>query len=199
MPSINLAPGTQYIIAARKRRVQLYALAIIIVGIFACAWVVLAQYEGSLLNQDEKLQTDISNANAQIEALRDKAVRVSLFEKRLVEIKTLLSTHVQWNPVFDALEKLLPADTLITSIDAASDSPTITIQGVTSNIDQIAVAIASLTRSQPGTIVGTQVPSIFTAGSLKNVQRQEQKTGEQVTSVYTFSMTLTFDVKTLWQ
>jgi Tfp pilus assembly protein PilN len=192
MPSINLAPGTQYIIAARKRRVRLYGIAVITVIVFVGAWGALYVYHQSLLKSDADVQTKIQTANAQIQALHDDAVRVSLFEKRLVEIKTLLDTHVNWSPVFADLEKLLPSDTVLTNFDATSNSPTITLQGVTSQIDQVSLAIASLS-------AGDSHPSVFKSGSIKSIQRQEQKNGDVVSVAYSFTMVVTFDPKILWQ
>lgn len=192
MPSINLAPGTQYIIAARKRRVRLYAIAVVIIILFILAWGSLYTYEQSLMKTSDDTQTQINTANAQIQTLHADAVRVALFEKRLVEVKTLLNTHVHWNSVFADLERLLPADTVLTSFDAASDSPTITIQGVTSQMDQVSLAIASLTASDAH-------PSVFQSGTIKSIQRQEQKNGDQTTVLYAFTVTLTFESKVLWQ
>lgn len=192
MPSINLAPGTQYIIAARKRRVRLYTIAVIILLVFAVVWGVLYTYHASLVLMNDDIEIDIKTTTAQIETLRADAVRVSLFEKRLVEVGQLLAMHVQWGPVFTDLERLLPSDTILTNLDAASETPTITVQGTTAQIDQVSLAIASLTAADAH-------PSVFTNGSVKNIQRQEQKNEEQVSAVYTFTITLTFDPKTLWQ
>lgn len=190
MPSINLAPGTQYIIAARKRRVRLYGIAVLVAALFALGWGTLYVYQNSIEKKDADLQAKIQTASTQIEALHDDAVRVALFEKRLVDVKTLLDAHIQWNGVFADLERLLPPDTVLSNFDAASDSPTITVQGTTAQMDQVSIAIASLTAGQAG---------IFRSGSVKNIQRQEQKNGDQVSVVYSFTATLTFDPKTLWQ
>lgn len=192
MPSINLAPGTQYIIAARKRRLRLYIIAVITAIVFAGAWGALYTYYQSLLKTDAGIQTKIQTANAQIQTLHDDAVRVALFEKRLVEIKTLLDTHVNWSPVFADIERLLPSDTVLTNFDASSNLPSISLQGVTSQIDQVSLAIASLS-------AGDSHPSVFKSGSIKSIQRQEQKNGEVVSVAYSFNIVLTFDPKILWQ
>src|SRR3989344_3645853 len=184
MPSINLAPGTQYIIAARKRRVRLYGIAVLVVFLFAASWAALFAYHQALSVNNKEIETKIKTANAQIETLRSDAVRVSLFEKRLGEVSKLLETHVHWNAVFTDLERLLPPDTQLTSFEAASDSPTITVQGFTSQVDQVSLAIASLTASD-------NHPSVFRSGSIKNIQRKEEKNEDQVSVVYGFTMTLT--------
>lgn len=193
MPSINLAPGTQYIISARKRRVRLYAIAILVVGIFALAWMGLYAYQASLQKTDEGLQQKIRTADAQIQTLHNEAVRVALFEKRLGEVKNLLDNHVRWNPIFADLERLLPPDTVITSFDATSSSPKITVQGVTAQMDQVSIAVASLTAGGPQ-------PSVFTSGSVKSIQRQEKPIEGQAPAVsYLFTLTLAFEPKILWQ
>ncbi len=192
MPSINLAPGTQYIIAARKRRIRLYAIAIVLVIFFGLAWGSLYSYQQSLIKMDDDKQAQIKIADAQIQTLRADAVRVALFEKRLVEVKTLLDTHVRWASVFADLERLLPTDTVLTNFDAASNASTITVQGVTSQIDQVSLAIASLTATDAH-------PSVFQSGTVNSIQRQEQKNGDQTSVLYIFTITLTFEPKTLWQ
>lgn len=192
MPSINLAPGTQYIIAARKRRVRLYGTALLVVFVFAAAWAALYAYHQALSKNNEDIETKIKTASAQIETLRSDAIRVSLFEKRLGEVSKLLKTHVHWNAVFADLERLLPPDTVLTNFEAASDAPTISVQGITGQVDHISLAIASLTASDAR-------PSVFASGSIKNIQRQEKKNGEEASVVYGFTMTLTFDPNILWQ
>lgn len=192
MPSINLAPGTQYIIAARKRRIRLYAIAVLVIAVFCATWASLYTYQVSLAKADEVLVTKIQSADEQIQTLHNDAVRVALFEKRLTEVQTLLDSHANWEVVFSDLQRLLPADTVLTSFDAASDTPIIAIQGTTTQIDQVSVAVASLAASEAH-------PSIFTSGSVKNVQRQEQTVGDQTSVVYSFTINLTFDPKALWQ
>lgn len=191
MPSINLAPGSQYIIAAQKRRVRLYSIAAIIVVFFTLAWGALYSYENVVAKKDAALQQKIQDANVQIQALRTDAVRVALFEKRLGEIKQLLDSHIHWNGVFAEIERLLPGDTVMTNIEAVSDAPTMNIQAVTSQLDSISIAIASLTNSGAS--------GLFQSASVKNIQRQEQRNGDRVSVVYSYTIVLAFDPKVLWQ
>ena len=177
MPSINLAPGTQYIIAARKRRARLYVIAGVIVLVFLLGWGGLFAYKQSLVQQQDKVQQEITNADGRIEELKEDAIRVTLFERRLTEVKKLLDSHITWAPVLSDLERLLPADTVLTNIDASSDSNVITLQGTTGQMDQVSLAIASLSAGQGH-------PSIFESGSVKVIQRQEQKNGDQVSFLY---------------
>ncbi len=188
MPSINLAPGTQYVIAARKRRRRLYGISLLIVVVFAVGWMLMYGYVLSLRNTSEDIQGQLASANQRIQTLREDAKRVALFEKRLVDIRTLLENHISWDRVFGDIERLLPPDTIITGLDARSDNTTLTLQGRTQNIDQVALAVASLTSS-------AGVPSVFTSGSVKGVVREEQEGG----AIYTFTMTLEFAQSVLRQ
>lgn len=190
MPSINLAPGTQYIITARKRRVRLYGIAVAIIVIFLLGWLGLYMYVRSLTASSEEVKAQITSVDQKIQALREEATRVSLFEKRLTDVSHLLDSHIGWDKVFAEVERLLPGDTVLTSFDAVSDSSTITVQGTTQNLDQIALALASLTSSK-------NHPSIFERGSVKEIRRQDQKVGEATVTVYTFTMTLEFNNEAL--
>ncbi len=186
MPSINLAPGTEYIIAARRRRQRLYIISIVIVVIFAIGYGILFFVNQSFANQDEALKGNIQTVDAQIQASKTDAIRVSLFEKRLTETKTLLDAHVRWDQVFTDVERLLPANVSLTGIDAGTDATTISIQGATPDMDSVAQAIASLSS-------GANHASMFSNGEVREVNRVEQKNGDQTTTGYTFTITLTID------
>lgn len=186
MPSINLAPGTEYIIAARRRRQRLYIIAVVIVVIFAIAFGVMFFIQQSLTNQNEALKGNIQTVEAQIQKSKTDATRVALFEKRLTETKTLLDQHVRWDQVFADLERLMPANTTLTGIDTGVDSSTVSVQGFTADMDVVAQTIASLS-------AGTNHVSMFSNGEVKEVTRVEQKNGDQTTAGYTFTVILTID------
>lgn len=188
MPSINLAPGTQYVLAARKRQRRLYSISFLIVIVFAAGWMLMYGYLLSLKNTSEDLALQLTSVNQRIQTLREDAIRVTLFEKRLSDVNTLLNNHVSWDRVFGDIERLLPPETVITSFDVKSNSSTITLQGRGQNIDQVALALASLTN--PGGI-----PSVFTNGDIREVSRQEKEEG----ATYAFTMTLEFDKSVLRQ
>ncbi|HLC49161.1 MAG TPA: PilN domain-containing protein [Candidatus Andersenbacteria bacterium] len=191
MPSINLAPGTQYIITARKRRVRLYSIAILIITIFFIWGIGLYVYTRILTATSNTIKTEIGTVNQKLSQLRDEATRVELFERRLVEISQLLDVHIGWDRVLAELERLLPADTILTSFSGASQSPTIQLEGATQNIDQVALVFASLTKDK-------NHPSLFERGSVKEIERQSQQTGDgPAILTYTFSMTLEFNVDAL--
>lgn len=186
MPSINLAPGTEYIIAARRRRQRLYVISFVIIAIFAIGYGVLFFVNQSLTSQNEALKGNIQTVDAQIQQSQSDAVRVSLFEKRLTETKTLLDGHVKWGQVFADVERLLPANTSLTGIDAGTDSSTVTIQGFTPDMDSIAQTVASLS-------AGQNHISIFSNGAVKAINRVDQKNGDKTVTGYTFTITLTID------
>ena len=188
MPSINLAPGTQYVIAARKRRRRLYGISILIIAVFFGGWMLMYGYLLSLRSSSDDLQKELQGVNQRIQTLREDALRVTLFEKRLVDVTTILNNHISWDRVFGDIERLLPPDAVVASFDAQSGSSTIVLRGRTQNIDQVALALASLTSS-----AGT--PSIFESGSVKEVVRQEQESG----AVYSFTMMLEFNQAVLRQ
>lgn len=191
MPSINLAPGTQYIIIARKRRLRLYAISAGIVILFVLGGGGLYVYVEGLQSKSDALKTEIESVNQDIQALRDDALRVAFFEKRLTDTSALLSGHIGWNAIFADLERLLPADTVLLNLDALSGNSTLNVKGTTANIDQIGLALASLTKEPAH-------PTVFESGTVKTIQRQVQNIEDSTSTVlYTFDMTLEFNKSTL--
>lgn len=186
MPSINLAPGTEFIIAARKRRQRLYAISAGVFFVAVAAYAVLFFMQQSLTNQNEQIQANIQQVDAQIQQSKDDATRVSLFEKRLVETKTLLDNHVVWDRIFADVERLMPPNTTLTGFDAGTDASVITVQGTTPDVDSIAQALASLS-------AGPNHQSVFTSGAIKAISKQDKKNGDQSITSYTFTLTLTID------
>lgn len=191
MPSINLAPGTQYIITARRRRLRLYAISIGIAAVFLLGWFALYMYVRILESSSNSVQANIARVDQKIQELHDDAVRVAFFEKRLAGVSKLIDSHIGWEKIFSDMERLLPPDTVLTSFEAASGNSTISLSGTTQNIDQVALALASLTEDA-GHL------SVFKRGTVKTIQRQEQKNAEGASVVlYTFTMTLEFNKASL--
>ena len=191
MPSINLAPGTQYVIIARKRKIRLYAIAVGIIIIFLVGGGGLYFYVQSLQSSSDEIKNQITAVDQKIQALREDALRVAFFEKRLTDTSQLLSNHIGWNKVFADLERLLPADTVFTSFDASSSNSSITVKGTTQNIDQVGLALASLTKD-------VNHASLFEKGSVKTIQRQSQPGAEGASAIlYAFDMMLEFNKNAL--
>lgn len=187
MSSINLAPGTQYIMVARKRRLRLYAIAICILIIFGIGGLGLFLYTRSLQAVSDDVKSQLAIAEQKIQSLHAEALRVALFEKRLADVSRLLDGHIGWEKIFADLERLLPADTVITQLSGGSEGSTLTLNGKTQNIDQVALALASLTQDGNHS-------SVFTNGTVSTVQRQDvQNVDGATSSAYTFTMTLDFN------
>jgi Tfp pilus assembly protein PilN len=190
MASINLAPGTEYIIAARRRRQRLYSVSVVIILLFALGYGILFFIQKSLTTQNEALKTEIQVLSTKIEASKADATRVALFEKRLVETRGLLDAHIKWDQVFTDAERLLPPAVVLTDIEAGTNASTVTISGTTSDMDAVAQTIASLS-------AGQNHDSMFSNGIVKSVNRVEQKNGDQTVTSYAFTITLTLDVAKL--
>jgi Tfp pilus assembly protein PilN len=187
MPSINLAPGTQYVIVARKRKIRLYAISLSVVVIFLIGGGGLFAYVQTLQSSSEQVKAEINAVDQKIEVLKDDARRVALFEKRLADTSQLLGNHVTWNTIFADLERLIPTDTIFLSLDASSESASVIVRGTTSNIDQVGLALASITKD-------VSHASVFESGTVKTIQRQVAQAGDGSTGSvqYIFDMTLKF-------
>ncbi|MEX1111869.1 MAG: hypothetical protein WEC84_00240, partial [Candidatus Andersenbacteria bacterium] len=109
MPSINLAPGTQYIVEMRKRRRNLLLLSIVVVVLVGGVWGSLAWYHGSLIAKENEVDASIRTVNMEIAQLEEEAQRIVLFENRLVALDALLDRHITLDPLLGDLERLLPA------------------------------------------------------------------------------------------
>lgn len=187
MPSINLAPGTQYIVAARKRRRNLFVLSTGIVLVMVLVWTGLFVYRQQLQRTQDELATRLRSIEIEIAKLEEEAERILLFENRLVSLDALLDRHTSWNDVFTEVERLMPGDTSLVSFEVDAATGIVGIQGTTGNIDQVAVAFASLVNAE-----GHQ--SIFTKGTIANVRRVELAQPEAPPIIsYQFSGALTFD------
>jgi Tfp pilus assembly protein PilN len=188
MATINLAPGTQYAVAARKRRGRLYiTAAILAVGLLA-VWGALFLMNSSLAAKQAQADSDARNIDLAIASAQNDAKRVVAFESRLTSLQGLLDQHIVWNPVFTDLERLLPPSVVLTSAIFNGTAGTIEFSGTTTDMDQVAQALASL-RNQ------AQHQTLFIDGTVGSVERVETKaTPDNPTpSVsYKFSASLTF-------
>lgn len=189
MPSVNLAPGTQHVVAAQRRRRRLFLLTFLILVVVGIAWGGLLFYRSRLTAELEAEQEKLRTINTEIARLSDNADRVQLFERRLGAISTLLDNHITWEPVFQTIEGLLPASVTLTSLDVNASQGELSIGGVTTDTDQVAQALASLLADQSQTI--------FSNGKFSKVARVGQTVGEGATAQeivqYQFQITLTFN------
>lgn len=187
MATINLAPGSRYLVAARLRRQRLLllaaGLALVLVGIWAGLYFIqwrLAKTQGVLSNQ-------LAAINAQIEQLQPEARRIELFERRLQALDSLLSTHLDWGPLVADVEKWLVPAVVLRQVEMDSAAGLLTINGYANDMDQVAQAVAALTSSAGHS-------TLFSRADLSHIQEEIVKTpnAEEVRR-YNFSLSLTFD------
>lgn len=190
--SINLAPGTQYIVASRQRRQRLYLLSMVIAALAAIAWAGLAMYKWQAEKKLTAVTGNLQTLEAAISKLDTDAKRIVLFEQRLKNLDQLLDAHISWNPLLAEIERLLPVTTVLTAIGVDSTQTTLTVSGFTPDIDQVAQTLASLIDA-PGH------KTIFSRALINTITRQEQKNSDGTlgTTRYEFGAELTFDPQVL--
>ncbi len=191
--TINLAPGTQHIVALRARRQKLFIAAAILALATFLIWGGLYIYERQLKSREQQLTERIQNVNAEIANLDTDAQRIILFERRLQDLGGLLDAHISWNPVLADLERLLPSTTSLINLRADVESNSIVFNGVTPDIDQVAVTLASLTNTPSH-------KTVFTDARVTSINRSETKNADgTVASVeYQFDAEISFDPSILY-
>lgn len=187
MATINLAPGSRYLVAARRQQQRLLlasgALALLLVGI----WGGLYLTQRQLRKTQGVLHNQLASLNAQIEQLQPEAKRIVLFEGRLTVLDDLLNTHIDWNPLLADLEKFLLPTIVVGRVEMDSVKGVLTLTGSATDIDQVAQVVASLTNGPGHT-------TLFTQADLANVQEEViAATNVAPTKRYKFSLSLTFD------
>ncbi len=189
MATINLAPGTHYIIAARKRRQRLLAVSVGIVLVTAGGWGALVLKLKQTLLHQETLNAAVRTIDLTIAQSENEAKRVVSFEKRLIALNTLLNHHIVWNPIFTELERLLPPPIILLNANFNAESGKIDVKGITSDMDQVAQALASL-HATPSR------PTLFTSSTLGSVDRVDSRPNPDNPNggvTYTFNANLTFN------
>lgn len=194
MPSINLAPGTQFIVEARRRRRRLFMLSGLIAAVIILLWSVLFFYNRQLQNNQNDIGERIRGVQVEISKLDQDAKRIVMFEERLKALDILLDEHISWNKVLTDIERLLPGDVALTQLEVDSETGGLNISGVTPDIDKVAIALASLIES-------TDHPTVFKSGHLSGVRRQESPNADTGTAnvFYIFSSELEFNPAILKQ
>lgn len=187
MAQINLAPGTQYILATKRRRRNLYLLSLLVAIIVIAAWgavVLLEQRSRASLNA---VNANIKSLDTEIARLNADAGRVKSFSGRLTALNGLLSQRHSWGPVLKELERLLPASVSLSALDLNRATQKVKVEGTASDLDAVALTIASLT-DQPGH------PTLFSGVSVNSVTRKDNKdadgqtTGSHVTFIAVLSL-----------
>ena len=191
--SINLAPGTQQIVELRRRRQRLFVISAVVAGITAVAWGILFLYHRQLVSQEKTIQEHIDTVQRKISSLDTDAQRIIAFEERLNDLGALLDAHVSWDPLLADFERLLPPATVITSLDASIENKKIALTGVTPDVDQVALTLASLQNS-PGH------KTVFTNVAVSAINRNDTKAadGSVAATNYGFTAELQFEPNTLF-
>lgn len=190
MAEINLAPGSEYVLFARRRRRRVYALTVLIALLVGLTWGGLFLLRGRYAGQHQDLTEQVAGVEAEILRLGDQAQRVQLFEERLTAIAGLLDNHIAWDPFLKELERILPPPAAITRLGIDTGSHSVELAGEAPDIDVVAQTLAS--------VISTPArPTAFTAATLGSVSRLEQTTpdGQVVGVRYTFTANLILDPK----
>ncbi len=190
--SINLAPGTQYIVASQKRRQRLYFLSAVIAILAIVVWAALGIYKWQAGNKLAEASTNLQTVEGEISKLDTDAKRIVLFEQRLKNLDQLLDGHISWNPLLAEIERLLPPTTVVTALSVDSSQSTMTLSGFTPDVDQVAQTLASLTNA-------SDHKTLFSGASINTITRQEQKNPDGTAGPvrYQFGAELTFDPSVL--
>lgn len=186
---INLAPGSQYVLQSRRRQRRLLALSFFFLIILGVTWAALTAYIQQQLQDQEQLNTRLRNIRMEIAKLEGESGRIKSFEHRLTALDALLDNHIVWSTFFTDLEQVLPPDVVLLSLQTDSATGTIGINAETTNIDRVAVALATLSKS-------SNPNSIFTNGRIASVVPREDvdPITQAVTRKVTFAAELQFDV-----
>lgn len=192
MAEINLAPGTEYLALARRRRQRVFGIAAGIVLLLGGAWGGLFLLQRSSERQQHDLEAQLSATEAEIMRLGEQSGRVKLFEERLTAIAGLLDSHISWDPLLRDLERILPPPTVITRLKVDVASQTVELSGETPDVDAVAQTLASLASTQPR-------PTIFSLASLHGINRlaQTNPDGQIVNVRYEFTAHFTLDSQPL--
>ncbi|MEX2055018.1 MAG: hypothetical protein WD972_02450 [Candidatus Andersenbacteria bacterium] len=191
MATINLAPGTQYLTALRRRRRWLFILSTVITIVVMLVGVGLWLYSERTERAITVVQEELRGVETQIAAMGPEVDRINLFEQRLAVLDTLLQNHISWSPFFTDLERLLPAPTVLNELQVDIALQSATIVATTPTIDEVAQTLASLTSSPTR-------PTIFQATNLNNIKRVESAIPDApVSVVYSFNAKLPFRAELL--
>lgn len=148
MPQINLAPGTQYIIAAKRRRRMVYVASFVLIAVIFIVWGTVFATEKLYENKLTRIKSETAKVNTEIARLDEQAKRVEAFDGRLKALNTLLQQHISWDPMLKDLERLLPPAINLDNLVLAITDKTMTIKGAAATVDDVAQVLASLTNQE---------------------------------------------------
>lgn len=190
MANINLAPGTQFVALARKRRRRLFLVSFVLLVLLGGVWLGLVAFKGQAEAAQTQVEARLNTVQTEIAKLGSEVTRVELFEDRLVELDALLDAHLEWGTLFEELQRLLPPPTVINAATINADSGELNLTGVTPDIDTVAQTLTSLSS-------GPNHETLFTLKKFDSVAREaESSPAENIPAppaTYTFSAEFTFD------
>ena len=186
MAQINLAPQVQLMLASKRRQRRLYlfsgGIIIFAIAVYGVLFLVNTSSDAQLedrRNQLAALKSDLSLKQA------DNA-RMHSFENRITALNELFAQRRTWDKFFKELERLVPANTVLTRMDADMDTPKVTTSGTVPSLDDVSLLIASLQdKATHSTLFSTA--SVREASNFSAVNDQ----GTVTKSGYEFSMELT--------
>lgn len=190
MAEINLAPGTEYVALARKRRQRVYGIAVVLLIAIGVVWGGLFLVQQRLEQNKREVQSGLAGVEAEITRLGDEARRVELFADRLEGLAVLLDKHITWDPFLADLERLLPPPVVMDLVQVDVSQGNVSIQGTTPDVEQVAQTLASLV-SGPGRL------TLFPDAKLNGIVREEivNEVGETVAATYNFAAELTLETE----
>lgn len=144
MAQLNLAAEVfRSQVMARRRRV-VYGFAIALLLLALGAWALPAFLTKSLGQSIAVADREITTLDARLRARREEVRPVVLFLRRLEMLKSHLSGHFGWSPVFAQLERLTPPNAQFTGLAGSAENGQLTAQVVVPTVDAAADFIASL-------------------------------------------------------
>lgn len=181
MAQINLAPGTAFIAAARRRQRALYMVSAIAAIVLVAIWVGLFLWEKNVTTQRDAASASLQKVTAEISRAGEGVLRIEEFEGRLLALDQLLDKHIELAPIFAEIERLLPAATVLTQIDANITDGKILIKGKTPAVDVVAQTLASM-RDTPARA------TLFASASFSSLTRESVRDpeGAEVGARYVF-------------
>lgn len=183
MPQINLAPGTQYIVAAKRRRTMVYMASLVIIAAVLIAWGVVVIVEKTYENKLAAVKSDTVNVDTEIARLSTDVERVQSFEERLSALNGLLKSQVSWGVFLQNLEQYLPPQVILSELAIVDGGKQLEMQFSAPTLDDAAQAVASL-RNRPGRNTLFPVVNISSA----EIRQDKDEAGQVIATRYVFSL-----------
>lgn len=191
MATINLAPSNEYQVATQRRQRVLFIAALVLIVLLILVWAILFGLTVQADNNNDENGKRLAALETEIAEQSEDNQRIILFERRLNAMDGLLKQHVTWDPLLREVERLLPPSTTLDKASMKVTDGTITVNGVTPDLDQLSQTIASLTTKGGHS-------TLFKKVELTHTERREQKVDNVVVgAAYSFGLDIIFDAAQL--